>query len=515
MINSTLQTIFKYHEETKHSHNKYAKSLGYMDWENQPNPYRSYEGAQEILLPLATNHASPPYHLIFEKNIPSAPLLIESISQFLQFSMGLSAIKSDGQSQWGLRCNASSGNLHPSEAYLILPPIKNLHERTTISHYAPKNHALEILKSYDSTLWNDLPEGSFFVALSSIVYREVWKYGERAFRYTHLDAGHAAKALHISAKTLGWSYRHIDSMSDEKLSKFFGFDDATRFSEDEVADILLLITPSPFEAEIDFNRLHHDEIFNPKSRAITSTYQQWPLIDTIQKATFSTPNPREKVQDISIQRMPSAQAKEIILRRRSAQVMDANNAHISYENFFTMLQSTQESFDGRQKRVHLFIFVHDVASLEKGLYLYMRNPEQLERLKTLMSANFLWEERDKNLYLLKSGDFKEQAKAFSCNQNIASDGAFSLGMLSSFSDDLLQNGAHSYKEMFWECGAIGQQLYLEATSFGLSATGIGCFLDDAMHELLGLRTNEFQSLYHFTVGRGLTDSRVLTLKPYA
>jgi nitroreductase len=88
-------------------------------------------------------------------------------------------------------------------------------------------------------------------------------------------------------------------------------------------------------------------------------------------------------------------------------------------------------------------------------------------------------------------------------------------MLSSFADDLLQNGPHRYKEIYWECGAIGQQLYLEATAFGLSATGIGCFLDDAMHQLLGLRTNKFQSLYHFTVGRGLTDSRLLTLKPYA
>jgi len=152
MIDNNLQTIFRYHEETKHSQKRYARSLGYMDWANQPNPYRNYKGSKELLLPLADVHVTLPYHLIFEKNMPSAPLLIDSISQFLQFSMGVAAIKSDGQNQWALRCNASSGNLHPSEAYLILPPIKRLHEQTTLSHYAPKNHALEILKSYDCTL---------------------------------------------------------------------------------------------------------------------------------------------------------------------------------------------------------------------------------------------------------------------------------------------------------------------------------------------------------------------------
>ncbi len=119
------------------------------------------------------------------------------------------------------------------------------------------------------------------------------------------------------------------------------------------------------------------------------------------------------------------------------------------------------------------------------------------------------------LYALKYDNYKIAAKNISCNQDIASDGAFSLGMLSSFSDELLEHGAHRYKELYWECGAIGQQLYLEATSVGLSATGIGCFLDESFHNLLGLESNRFQTLYHFTIGRGLFDKRVLSKKPYA
>ncbi len=57
-------------------------------------------------------------------------------------------------------------------------------------------------------------------------------------------------------------------------------------------------------------------------------------------------------------------------------------------------------------------------------------------------------------------------------------------------------------------------LYLEAEAYGIQATGIGCFFDDPVHELLGLHDRRYQSLYHFTLGRGVEDRRLTTLPPY-
>ena len=68
---------------------------------------------------------------------------------------------------------------------------------------------------------------------------------------------------------------------------------------------------------------------------------------------------------------------------------------------------------------------------------------------------------------------------------------------------------------FLECGTIGQVLYLEAEAAGLRGTGIGCFFDDGMHSLLGLKDRRYQSLYHFTVGGPLEDERLTTLPAYA
>jgi hypothetical protein len=43
---------------------------------------------------------------------------------------------------------------------------------------------------------------------------------------------------------------------------------------------------------------------------------------------------------------------------------------------------------------------------------------------------------------------------------------------------------------------------------------LGCFFDDEMHKILGLENIEWQSLYHFTVGKHLDDSRLETRAPY-
>jgi hypothetical protein len=57
-------------------------------------------------------------------------------------------------------------------------------------------------------------------------------------------------------------------------------------------------------------------------------------------------------------------------------------------------------------------------------------------------------------------------------------------------------------------------LYLEAEAAGVRSTGIGCFFDDPVHQVFGLRDLEFQSLYHFTVGGAVDDPRLTTLPPY-
>ena len=166
-------------------------------------------------------------------------------------------------------------------------------------------------------------------------------------------------------------------------------------------------------------------------------------------------------------------------------------------------------------KIHLFIFVHRVEGLAPGLYALPRDQNALEKLQAATLAEFDWQNVTEAipLYHLYSGDCRVQAKTLSCHQPIASDSAFSLGMVAEFSETI-ETAPWLYRRLFWECGLIGQVLYLEAEAAGIRGTGIGCYFDDRVHELLGFKDNQFQSLYHFTVGKPLEDKRLETLPAY-
>jgi hypothetical protein len=171
-------------------------------------------------------------------------------------------------------------------------------------------------------------------------------------------------------------------------------------------------------------------------------------------------------------------------------------------------------------QLHAGIFVHRVAGLAPGLYLLERDPRIHDRLRAALRSEFLWEQpadcpEHLRLNCLMRADLRHVAHRVSCHQEIAADGAFSLGMIAEFSPTIRSRGAWWYRRLFWEAGVLGQVLYLEAEAAGVRSTGIGCYFDDTFHELLGLAGNEFQDLYHFTVGGPVEDQRLMTLPPYA
>ena len=167
-------------------------------------------------------------------------------------------------------------------------------------------------------------------------------------------------------------------------------------------------------------------------------------------------------------------------------------------------------------RVHAVLFVHRVRGLASGLYAFEREPDVL---RAALRPEFRWERPDLcpshlPVFQLVPTDCRQAAAAVSCHQDIAADGAFSLAMLADFRPRLAE-GPWWYRRLHWEAGVLGHVLYLEAEAAGVRSTGIGCYFDDATHELLGIGSDAFQDLYHFTVGGPVDDPRLSTLPPYA
>jgi len=159
------------------------------------------------------------------------PLTLGTVSLFFELSLGLSARKEVASSSWYLRMNPSSGNLHPTEAYAVLPAIEELPGGAGVYHYAPLQHALEQRARWQQGAISDTTE--FHVGLTSIAWREAWKYGERAFRYCQHDVGHALAALRFAAAALGWRVQLMPDWNDAQIARLLGLDRAEDFVDAE------------------------------------------------------------------------------------------------------------------------------------------------------------------------------------------------------------------------------------------------------------------------------------------
>jgi hypothetical protein len=170
--------------------------------------------------------------------------------------------------------------------------------------------------------------------------------------------------------------------------------------------------------------------------------------------------------------------------------------------------------------IHLVLFVHRVEDLTPGIYACLRDPAVRDEWQAAMRPEFLWEPahsrtgESSNLFLLVPIDAGRIANRLSCDQDIAEDGFFGVAMIARFEQPLRERGEWFYRRLFWECGLIGQVLYLEAEAAGGRATGIGCYYDDPVHEMLGLSGHAWQSLYHFSMGVPVEDTRLTTESGY-
>jgi SagB-type dehydrogenase family enzyme len=546
---SREEQVIAYHERTKHHFHRYAASLGSMDWATQPDPFRRYPGADLVPLLLPKPGRPLPYWQLYMLGaVLSEPLSLESISLFFRYALSLTAWKRFHETTWSLRANPSSGNLHPTEGYAVLPTIDGLGGAPAVYHYAPKEHALERRAILDAQAWSELcapfPSGSFLVGLSSVHWREAWKYGERAFRYCQHDAGHALASLRIAAAALGWSLVLLDGIANSAIAGLFGLsrDDDYGTAEREEPELLAWVTPylpltsaqllqEQWAGTIGAQWCGRANMLSPEHRV------EWPTIGEVAQATrrsrsapinedFSHFPTEEQLFGIQV-RHSLLTAERAILGRRSAVAMDGSTA-ISQQSFFRMLARMMPTRDRRampwdaipwRPRIHLGLFVHRVEGVPPGLYALARDPDKLAALKEVMRREFSWQHllscpSGLPLYLLQEGDCRALAANVSCGQSIAGDGAFSLGMIADYMDSLTTYGAAFYRNLFWEAGMVGQVLYLEAEETGIRSTGIGCYFDDPVHEVFGITSRQWQSFYHFTVGGHIEDTRLTTLPAY-
>jgi len=400
---SGIDAVHRYHDGTKHHFTRFARSLGYLDWASQPNPFRSFAGTRSTSL---IRH-------------PSA------IAGVLRHALGLSAWKQFRQSRWSLRANPSSGNLHPTEAYVVGHIAAAEGGDVGVWHYAPDRHALEQRCAVPASASNHVARdpSALLVALTSIHWREAWKYGERAFRYCQHDLGHAIAAIRIAAALHGLHASLLPEWSHAEIATLTGIDrdgdyvDAER--EEPGCVLLVSAAPAACDRAAVLTAVREGQ-WAGRASQLSEDHVQWTFIDDVAAAT------RDPGRMANLRRAPpapdprSAYSAALLLQRRSAVALDSVSS-IEAAPFFDMLQHVMPTgappWDALwwEPRIHFALFVHRVNGVAPGLYVLLRNESALDRLRAACGREFLWTHVHETLplYLLARGDCRATARRLS------------------------------------------------------------------------------------------------------
>lgn len=425
-----------YHQATKHTPERLRQSSPVLDWANMPNPFRHYDGVPVLDLP-----AEPP-------SPPTPASGADFLSQLFFYSAAVSATKvAPSGSTYALRVNPSSGNLHPTEFHLIANNLAAWPDG--VYHYRPSQHMVE--QRAAGTFPASAP---LECILTTIPWREAWKYGPRAYRYCLLDAGHAYQALVLAANGMGCSCQ----VDDSALPENFGL------APDEWPLLRVAIhaptgpcAPTPI----------HWHTGTPNQLSPSPNLPE--AIVNIHAATDESASPWRPADPPALD-LYGRSFGEVVRARRSALDFVGGSKSISFVQLQALLSVANTH--------SLYLSLHRIEGLAPGLYRY-----------------------DGELTLLREGDQRVAAAGLSLGQDLAGNACLAISIVAEIGDD-----PRAYRHAHFEAGALGHRLYIAAEALGLRATGIGAFYDDRVHEYLGHPPGEV--LYHFAIGYPVPDPRL-------
>ncbi len=523
-----MLAIEKYHVATEHSWESVRRRAGGLDWSNQPDPFRRWTGSALELLPLPASSPEATCGEILGRwydSLPAAggPFDLQSLGDLLFHSVALSARKAvPGRSRgWSLRVNPSSGNLHPTETWVAVRRVAGLSDG--IYHYRADVHGLELRRrgAWVEPLLGAAGRRSeditVLVVLTSIFWREAWKYRKRALRYCHLDAGHAAACILGAARAGGWMGALIGHFADDRIAELL---DCRRGGEEPLLIIALgsreelsalrqwqlgRSEPHPPPVEGEPSPVSPREELDPEMvAAFASTCLVAPL-----PASRATPEGNREWSGGEMVFLPPPPRLDvpyaIVARARRSAVDHDPHAHLSRESLSAALMASlpqpprdwanwEISGESAARRlVRPLAFVSRVEGVAPGAY---------------------WVTADgRGLGLMEAGDFSRVAGYLSLEQEMAAHAAVVFTLIGDLPRAFAAHGPRGWRYTHFEGGFLGQGLYLAAAAGGFSATGIGAFYDEEVHRFWRIDPRrEGRAVYHFALGgRSVPEPGVVTL----
>jgi nitroreductase len=322
------------------------------------------------------------------------------------------------------------------------------------------------------------------IVLTSIAWREAWKYRDRAYRYCLHDIGHAWQALSLAARALGCGTFAIGHFDDDDVAR------ALRLNEDEWPMLIVELTggPLPSAERLPETGAEPPIWYGGQANRLSTEKIAYPRIDAIQAATkllappSICPTEPSLTGSGSLKLPPPAPSSrafgDVVRRRRSALDFVGGTRSMSLAQLSAILSAATQPLRAdfaKTRFIQLYMYAHGVDGLDPGVYRFWPESGECEQLRR--------------------GDQRVAAAGLSLGQDLAGNACVAFSMIGDFERAARAHGDRAYRYVHFEAGAFG-------------ATGIGAFYDEEVHRYLNLMPRQGQVVYHFAIGYPVADPRI-------
>jgi SagB-type dehydrogenase family enzyme len=492
MKNREIDRAWSYHNGTKHSYQSIRTNPHYLDWGNQPIPFKIYPGLEPISLPQNFSSSGMPALVaiswIAADPNRSALLTSQNLSEILFLSAGVTKRRSFPGGEMLFRAAACTGALYHIDLYLVCSDLEEL--EAGVYHFSPQDFSLRRLRAGDyrkvlaqaSAEEPSIVNAPCVIVSASTFWRNAWKYQARSYRHCYWDNGTIIANLLAAAAARKISAKLVMGFIDSAVSRLLGLDTQR---EAPLSLIALGSAGSPIQdlssplepLMLETTPLSKTEVEYPAMRAmhevssLESEEEVKAWCEGLEKVEGNTLKDHggsddhlfalPPFEDVA---MPRDTIEDVIVRRGSTREFARES--ITIAQLATMLDRATRDIEadfvrpGKSPLNELYLIVHAVEGLPSGAYVFRREQHAIE--------------------LLKEGDFRREAGYLGLGQEIPADCSVNVYFLADLHRALARFGNRGYRAAQLEAAIMGGKLYLAAYAQRLGASGLTFFDDDVI-----------------------------------
>ncbi|MFI5057431.1 MAG: SagB/ThcOx family dehydrogenase [Candidatus Acidiferrales bacterium] len=481
--NSNLEAARSYHNGTKHSYASIRSNPHFMDWDNQPVPFKVYPALEPLPLPRDVRQTGVAALSAIAESIrtgANAAPDLEALAQLLYLSAGITRHRKYPGGEIYFRAAACTGALYEVELYVVCGDLAGL--EAGVYHFGPADFALRKLRAGDYRgVIGESSGGEPAVLHAPVIivctctyWRNAWKYQARTYRHFGWDNGTLLGNLLAVATALGMSAKVICGFVDAEVNRLLDVD-----SEREVAFSMVALghraetaPRSPLKLaplQLESVPASRNEIVYPamqEMHAASSLHSaeevaKWRGSAPLSELPAPT-GPIVPLQPLSDAEMPRDPIEQVILRRGSARKFA--QMPVALAQLSTILDRATRSIpadflDPQGAQLNdLYLIVNAVEGLKPGAYVFDRGRGALE--------------------CLKEGNFRGEAGYLGLDQQLPAEAAVDIFFLADLQPIMQRFGNRGYRAAQLEAGILSGKLYLAAYAQRLGATGLTFYDDD-------------------------------------